>query len=284
MIPSLDAVCEELRRDGPRRFAAWDAGLFDAVAAGPAAALAEALAGQPAAEPTLAGHLRLAQQAVGAGFLRRADGAGPWASFLERCLVELVPALLPRAAAADRLPLLVKVWNLGEGLLREPAWLDRYVSACAGGLADLNEVEAFLVRTLEPVLAPSPPAAWEGPFAVTVLDLRPLHDEFLPGEVRLAAPNVVRVRDRRLPGLEAGVLLRRGGRSELLGLTAGLGDYEPTAPPPAVAFTDGVASVAGKTVPLPALRACQGHAASAAGFVAACAVDSQRIWIMESAR
>jgi hypothetical protein len=282
--PELDPLLAELRREGPRRFAGWDAGLFDAVVTGPAAALADALLGQPDAGPATAGYLRLAQQAVGAGRLRRADGAGGWAGFLERCLVEIVPALLPHAAAADRLPLLVKVWNLGEGLAREPVWLDRYVCACCGGLGDLGDVEAFLVRTLEPVLAPSPPAAWEGPFTVAVLDLRPLHDEFLPGEVRLAAPNVVCVRDRRLAGVEAGVLLRPGRRSELIGLTGGLGEYSEREALPEVTFADGRATVAGHAVDLPALRRCYRHAVARGGFVAAAAVDSQRLWVVESAR
>src|SRR5436309_557687 len=101
----------ELRRDGAARFAGWDAGLFDAAAAGPGRALAGALAGQPDARPVVAGYLRLLQEAVGTGALRQAS-AGPagWAGFLERCLVELVPALLPRVPAGGRLPMLVTLW------------------------------------------------------------------------------------------------------------------------------------------------------------------------------
>jgi hypothetical protein len=115
-----------------------------------------------------------------------------------------------------------------------------------------------------------------------VLDLRPLHDEFLPGAVALAGPTLLRVDDRRLPGVQAAVLLRRGGKSEVLGLTSGLGDYEATPPEVAVAFGDGTVSVAGQVVAVPALRACHGHAVARSGFVAACAVDSQRLWIVES--
>jgi hypothetical protein len=222
------------------------------------------------------------QQAVGTGVLRRASAGAAWTSFLERCLVELVPALLPRVGAGARLPLLAEVWNLGEGLGREPSWLDRLTTACAARLQDLADVEGFLVRTLGPVLAPAPPAAWRGPFAVTVLDLRPLHDEFLPGETALAAPTVLRVEDRRGNGIQAGVLLRRGGRSELLGLTEGLGDYAEAGDRPAVEFHDGRAAVAGQAVAVPALRRCHRHAVARAGFVAACAVDSQRLWILES--
>ncbi len=282
--PVPAATLAELRGRGPRRFAAWDAALFDVLAEGPARALAAALGGGADAAAAVSAYLHLAHEAVGAGLVRQAaPGPAGWTGFLERCLVELVPRLLPAVPAAARPGVLVKLWNLGEGLSREPSWLDRYAAARAGGLADLADAEGFLVRTLGPVLVPLPPAAWSGPFAVTILDLRPLHDAFLPGEVRLAAPAVLRVEDRRLPGLQAGVLLRPGGKSELLGLTAGLGDYpEAGGPAPDVAFADGRATVAGRGVALPGLRRCHRHAVARAGFVAACAVDSQRLWILES--
>jgi hypothetical protein len=114
-----------------------------------------------------------------------------------------------------------------------------------------------------------------------VLDLRSLHDDFLPGEISLAAPAVLRVAERR-QAREAGVLLRRGGQSELLGLTEGLGDYAEADTGPPVEFHDGGATVGGRAVELPFLRACHRHAVAGAGFIAACAVDSQRLWIVES--
>src|SRR5262249_45340802 len=122
-------------------------------------------------------------------------------------------------------------------------------------------------------------------FAVRVFDLRPLHDDFLPGTVALAGPTLLRVDDRRLPGVQAAVLLRPGGKSELLGLTAGLGDYHD--PPglradPEVTFFDGRASIAGQLVEVPFLRDCCGYAVARCGFVAACAADSQRLWIVET--
>jgi hypothetical protein len=92
----------------------------------------------------------------------------------------------------------------------------------------------------------------------------------------------LRVEDRRRRGGQVGVLLQRGGRSELLGLTDGLGDYAETWDPPAVAFNDGLVAVGGHKVELPFLRACRHHALARAGFLAACAVDSQRLWIVES--
>jgi hypothetical protein len=278
---ALQLRLDELRKDGPRRFARWDADLFQALVAGPLCALA-ALGNEPDAEAVLAAYLGLLHQGVGTSAVRRAAaGPGGWHCFLERCLVEHVPTLLPRVPAGKRLPLLVKAWNLGEGLLREPGWLDRYVTASAAGLGDLLGIEAFLVRTLEPVLSAAPPAAWKGPLAVSVLDLRPLHEEFLPGELTLSAPAVLRVTDRRRPGTEVGVLLGRGGRSKPLGLMSGLGEYAEPVERPGVEFQDGRVRVAGHEAAVPGLRRCHRHAVARAGFVAACAVDSQRLWILE---
>ena len=140
----------------------------------------------------------------------------------------------------------------------------------------------ILVEVLDPVLSPAPPSAWRGPFAVTVLDLRPLHEDFLPGELTVAGPTLLGVADRRLPDLHAAVLLRAGGRSELLGLLPGLGGYAEPEGHPAIEFWDGRATVGGQLVELPSLRDCHRHAVARAGFVAACATDSQRLWIVES--
>jgi hypothetical protein len=282
MYPGLEQTLADLRRDGPRCFARWNAELFDAVASGPARALGESLRGQPDGGLVLSSYLQLVQQAIGVGALLQAGTGARWTTFLERCLIERIPVLLPRVNTGERVSLLAKLWNLGEGLRREPSWLDRYVTACAGRLDDLADTEGFLVRTLGPVLASAPPAVWRGPFAVIVLDLRPLHDEFLPGEIGLAAPTVLRVEDRRRSGAQIGVLLRPGGNSELLGLTEGLGDYTESGERPAVEFHDSRTTVAGKELELPFLRRCHRHTIARAGFVAACAVDSQRLWIVES--
>jgi hypothetical protein len=53
-------------------------------------------------------------------------------------------------------------------------------------------------------------------------------------------------------------------------------------PLPEVAFADGRATVAARDVPLPAFRRCQSFAVARAGYVAACAPDSQRLWVIES--
>jgi len=272
-----------IRDEGPRRFSRWDAAVFDAVATGPASALAERLAGQPDANAVLRGYLNLVQQGVGSGVVKHAvPGAAGWSSFLERLVVELVPVRLPEIAPERRLRVLVDAWNLGEGLLREPAWVDRYVNACASALPRLDALEDFLVRTLGPVLTPAPPAAWTGALKVTVLDLRAAHDEFLPGRMHLAAPTVLCVEDRRRAGLQVGVFLRRGQKSEPLGVVSGLGEYAESGNSPGVEIIDGKAKVGGRVAEVPTLRRCHGFTVARAGFVAASAPDSQRLWVIES--
>lgn len=279
----LRARCDELSQDGPRRFARWDAALFEGLVAGPLQALAATLAKQADAAAVLRAYLELLHQGVGITAIRRA-AASPvgWSSYLERCLVEQIPTLLSRVPSGKRLAVLVKAWNLGEGLLREPGWVDRYVTASAAALEDLEDLEDFLVRTLEPVLSTAPRASWKGPFAITVLDLRPLHEEFLPGEITLAAPAVLRITDRRHSGTEVGVLLSRGGRSRPLGLMTGLGEFVESEGGPAVELGDGRVRVANEEVAVPRLRQWHRHLVTRSGFLAACAVDSQRLWILES--
>ena len=272
-----------IRDEGPRKFARWDAAVFDAVATGPVAALAERLGGQPDATAVLSGYLRLVQQGVGSGVVKQtAAGPAGWSSFLERLVVELIPARLPEIAPERRMRVLVDAWNLGEGLLREPAWVDRYVNACAPALPRLDALEDFLVRTLGPVLTPAPPAAWTGPLKVAILDLRAAHDDFLPGRMHLAAPTVLCVEDRRRAGLQVGVFLRRGQKSEPLGVVFGLGEYRESDAMPKVEVADGKAKIGARVADVPTLRRCHTFAVARAGFVAACAPDSQRLWVIES--
>jgi len=277
------ATLASIRDEGPRKFSRWDAAVFDAIASGPAATLAERLAAQPESEAVLNGYLRLVQQGVGSGIVKHAAPTPVgWGSFLERLLVELIPARLAEIAPADQLRVLVDAWNFGEGLLREPAWVDRYVNACAVSLSRLDALEDFLVRTLGPALKPAPPASWNGGMKVTVLDLRAAHDEFLPGKIHLAAPTVLCVEDRRRPGLQVGVFLRHGQKSEPLGVVSGLGEYHESGNFPGVQFEDGRVRIGGKAVEVPSLRRHHAFAVARAGFLAACAVDSQRLWVLES--
>jgi hypothetical protein len=275
--------------EGARLHASWDPGRFDRLCRGPARVLWERLAAGPDGldEATFSAYVTLLREAMGAQYLGRAgdaagDGIGPWGCFLEFCLLKLVPEALADEPPADRVGLLATAWNLGEGLLREPAWLDRHVVACAAELRRVGEVEPYVLRVLEPALEPSAPAAWGGPFGLTVLDTRAAHDPFLPGEMYLVAPAVLCVRDRRDPGLSLNILLRRGGRSRVLGLAHPLVEYTEVGPVPDVQFSQGRFQIGTHRVDVPLLGRPHRVATACAGFVVASAPDSQRLWIVES--
>lgn len=206
----------------------------------------------------------------------------PWSSFLALCLVHLVPCSLSKVPDQQRLPLLAKIWNLGEGLLREPAWVDRFVTANAVSLPSLESVESFLVQTLEPALAPAKPSQWKGPFALTILDARSSDDDFLPGSMHLAAPAILCVHDRRRTDVRLAVFLQTQRRSRILGLTACLGEYPGLAGHLPFRLAPHQLEVGGHRVGLPFLRWAHAHVAANTGFVAVSAVDSQRLWIVES--
>jgi len=271
-------------QDGIRRHARWDAALFAEVARGPGQAVWQAVQGGPQAEPVFAAYLRLVQEALGAGYLRRsAEDAKPrWPNFLTFCLVHLIPQTLAQVPEPARLPTLAQIWNLGEGLLREPAWVDRYVTACAGKLDELSQVEDFLIRTLEPALAPTKPACWEGPFALTVLDARSLDDDFLPGDMHLSAPAVVCLHDRRRADVHLAVFLHHDGQSRFLGVAPCLGQYPQQAELPAVKILEHRLHIGAHQVELPFLDSCREHVLAEPGFALVSAVDSQRLWVVES--
>lgn len=281
----MQAIFEQtvaaIAHEGPRKYARWDADHFQQLAAGPAQALWCSIKESSQAEAILAAYLRLLEEGIGGGYLKRTNGAAaPWPNFLTFCLVKLVPGGLAQAPAKQRLPLLAKIWNLGEGLLREPAWVDRYVTASAANLQAVEKVENFLVQTLEPALAPARPAQWRGPFALCILDGRAADDDFLPGRMHLAAPAVLCIHDRRRPEVHLAVFLQAQQRSRFLGLTPCLGDFASQEPPVHLAAHE--LAVGGQKVGLPFLRCVHTHVAASTGFVAVSAVDSQRLWIVES--
>jgi hypothetical protein len=139
-----------------------------------------------------------------------------------------------------------------------------------------------VLRVLEPVLEPSAPASWGGPFGLVVLDTRAAHDPFLPGEMHLAAPAVLCVRDRRNPDVHLNILLRHGAGSRVLGLSPPLGEYPEEVHAPEVRFSDGRVRIGKHRVDVPLLGKPYRVATAGSGFVVASAADSQRLWIVES--
>jgi hypothetical protein len=276
------AAIEQLRRlgeEGPRRFSNWDAPLFAAYCRTVLPAMRQVL---PAGcERTFAGLSALVHQGIGEGYLK-SDPASEPANFLEFCIRDWLPEVLCVLPEEEHLPLLARVWNLGEGLLHEPEWVDGYVMSRIGELRGQGTPEAILIDILRPLLEPAPAARWEGPYRVTLLSLRQADDEFLPGEMKLAAPTVLVVSDRRRP-VRLGVHLCREGRSMVVGRFGPNARFpdEPNAVD--VEWERGSVRIGDDRVSLAFLAEPFRWAVASAGYVVASASDSQKLWIVESA-
>lgn len=281
MHPAGQQLLVELRREARERYASWNDDLFQALVAGPADALWQKISNQSRADRVYEAYLLLLREAVASGHIQQADSQAAAENFLALVLLRLVPGQLPLVRANEQLPLLAKIWNLCEGLLQEPSWVDRYVVSRADDIDLIEYLDDFLKRVLQPVMTPSLPASWLGSFELTVLDTRIADDQFLPGEMRLGAPTVLCVRDRRRP-VCLSVLLRKGRRSELLGLGPELTGYGESGPLPTAWIEPHTARIGEHTVPLPSLHTAHRALVARAGFFIASAVDSQRLWILES--
>ncbi|MDB4932414.1 MAG: hypothetical protein JWM10_4898 [Myxococcaceae bacterium] len=277
----IDALLDEMAALGREQHSRFDAAAFRAIGADAAGLLWAETRDAPGAEVVLRSYLRLLAEAVGMGCAAR-DPSGAHANLLSLLFAELVPVLLPAVAPARRPRALADAWNLGEGLLSEPAWMNRYAAALCAPVASLDDFPAHLAAVLAPALAPRPASGWLGPSTVRVLDARSVRDDFLPGAMHLAAPSVVCVHDRRAPRSQLGLFLDYAGQSSLLGPTPCLGANLREGALPPVAFARNAAEIAGRAVPLPWLRAPQDTLVTAAGFVLATSADSQRLWVIDT--
>jgi hypothetical protein len=284
-MSDLDPVAEAIAAEGPRRHAAWDADLFAGIARQFTHTFRWRFRDDPEQQAAWRGFLQLAAEGVGAGYLR--PGAGylyeslSTQNLLGWCLARLVPDALSKVPSGERLAALAALWNLCEGLLDEPEWVQRYVLSRAEEIDALDELEALLLDALEVAFAPATPARWSGALTVSTLDTRDAHDHFLPGEMYLAAPRVLCVADRRDPETHTAVFLERGG-CRVMGPTGRLPPYEDPAALPELRAGPHRLRLGDREVDLPLLSRPYRAAACAAGFAVVSAEDSQRLWVVES--
>jgi hypothetical protein len=274
-VTELAGRAARVAAEAARRYARWDEARFAAFRDGPAAALARAVGGDAAA---LDAFLALGAEAVARGVI----GGGAPRSFLEHALTVVAPEGLAAVPVGRRVAALARLWNVGEGLAKEPPWLDAFVLAQAGRWHDPATAADFVAEALAPALAPPAPSRWAAPFRPSIVDARALDDDFLPGPLHLAAPAVVAVRDRRRP-VHLALLLRPGGASQLMGPVGALPAWDPPAGLPPVRGAERVVRIGGADVPLPAVHASESLVAAPGGFVVVAAVDSQRLWVLEAA-
>src|SRR5688572_7080551 len=128
----LEQLIEQFQREGARRYAAWNADLFNALCAGPVAEIWKSLPtnaqGWASSKKLFEGYLQLLEEAVGRGYVQKHAG-GPWSNLMELVLLQFLPEQLAAMPPDKRIRELVKIWNLLEGLLGEPAWINQLVLA-----------------------------------------------------------------------------------------------------------------------------------------------------------
>jgi hypothetical protein len=114
-----------------------------------------------------------------------------------------------------------------------------------------------------------------------MLSLRTGDDEFLPGEMHLVAPNIVAVRDRRRD-LSLGLILRKQGQSELAGIFANTNPYTEAPSTLAPRWQGEWLTFGRERIQLKYLNEPFRWIQLSAGFVVTSAVNSQKLWIVES--
>src|SRR3954453_8715263 len=113
-------LIERLGRKGATQFANWNPSLFRDYCQA-------LLSGNAVAEPTVdAAVAELLCEGVGRGYLTASMQDGS-TNLMEHCFRNWLPARLAGVAADRRLPILADTWNLLEGLLSEPRWVNAYV-------------------------------------------------------------------------------------------------------------------------------------------------------------
>ncbi|MEK6237970.1 MAG: hypothetical protein N2C14_24930 [Planctomycetales bacterium] len=272
----------QAREDGARLHASWNAAVFESYCEGPIDALWNGLReNKHQAFPEVwRAYVTLVREGVGCGSLSTLDPDKP-SNLLELALGKLIPEQVPHEPPETQVRLMAKAWNLGEGILREPGWLNAYAMCRADSLSSLGKLEDHLTDLLTPVLSPQPPSRWTKPVGPKILDARPFDGDFLPGEMHLTAPAVLCVRDRLRP-VQLGVLLQKGGASEIIGPIPESTAYPERFEPPKTKFEPSAAWINRTKVDLPLLGTPRSHVCTEPGFLVVAAEDSQRLWIVET--
>ena len=286
MSTTADDLIPQLREQGPRRVAKWTEDAFDGFLAGPVANLLRSLKWSDKDLPdphVVPNYIRMVYEGVGAGWLGIPDYNIPATTFLGHCLQMLVPSAIGNVPLMRRSQVLQQVWNLGEGLAKEPKWLNQYAITQTDWSVDIQKLEVHLAKILAPVLSPVQPSTWSGKLQLSIINLRQKSESFVPGHLYLACPALLCIADRIDPQQNLAILLRKHGKSELLGAVGRLPEYTETFDSPKVAANSDDITINSQRIDAPLLSAPQQVLCVEAGFVAVTAVDSQRLWLVDAA-
>jgi hypothetical protein len=278
---TLAALRESVRTPARGRHARWDDDVFHRWCGWQADFLWSALERAPAEarERSLLSYLDLVAAGIGAGYLVGSEG--PPATLLEGFLKHL-PQWLSATEPLRHAQIVADTWNLAQGARREALWIEQYLLARLPELDDPLRLPAQVLALLRPALDPQPDAVWSGSYEVSQIDLAAAAPTFLPGQISLLTPSLVRIKDRR-QDLAVGVLLSRQGRSACIGRMEGAHEKAAVRPPQLpVSWGHDHVQVGGTRVPLPLLACEPLHTlALASGHLLAVVASSQRLWLVQ---
>lgn len=283
---NLDKLTSELRNEGPRQFAKWSNEAFDSYLEEPVANLKRSLESRDKKKQdhaSLTNYLRMVYEGVGAGWLKTINWETPSPTFLAHCLSRLVPYQLRKVPVEERADVLRNVWNLGEGMAREPQWLNQYAITQTNWSTDITKLQEHLETILEPVLSQTKNATWKGKYNLNVINLRNVSDGFLPGRMFLASPAVLCVENELDQEETIGILLRHPSECKVLGIVGKLPEHSESFTPPSIELSSDAILINGIPISAPFLSAPHRSLCAATGFVAVTAEDSQRLWLVEVA-
>lgn len=279
--PQLKLLIEHVRDDAQRRHARWDDEVYEhwVWQTEPLWGSLERH-GPVVRERSVLDYLELLAAGIGAGYVGMAEGAPR--TLLEAFLGRL-PVWFARTAADHHARIAATAWNLAEGARREAAWMEQYLLARAHELDEPLLLEQKARALLEPALEPQRDALWKGPFTVTVIKPAQHLQGFLPGELSMLTPSLIRIADRRRP-VSVGVLLAPRGQSACIGQMDGTAAALLPAPPGVpVTWESTHVTVGGVPVALPSMGAKPLHKlALASGYLLAVVENSQRVWVVET--
>lgn len=282
----LQKIAAQIAADAKERYARWDDEAFDAYLGWQTNFIWEALSKESARirERSIRIYLELVVAGIGGGYLTA--GYRGARTLTEAFIRDCIPQWFTRSSPDAHAKVATTAWNIAEGARNQAIWLDQYLLARLYDFDDPLMLEQKAVELLKPVIEPPVRAKWAGPFTVTVLDLSEEASGFLPGDMAVVAPSLIRVADRRSgERVAVGVLLLPGGKSEVIGRMDDTPDVPDMLPAVDVALTwsaDNVA-VGSAVVDLP-LMACKPlHTlALPSGFLVAAVQNSQRLWLVET--
>lgn len=280
------SLANELRTQGPLQFSNWDSEAFDSYLQGPLANLKQSLEivdQKQRDHSTLENFTRIVYQGVGAGWLKTIHWERPAPTFLAHCLSRVVPYQLRHIEIAKRADALSIVWNLGEGMAHEAPWLNQYAISQTPSSTSIDTLQQHLEAVLEPVLTQPETVAWSGSYHLNVIHLREISDGFLPGRLFLASPAVLCIENELDDDETIGILLRRPQQYKVLGNVGRLPEHIESFAPPSVELLADAIKINETSVAAELLSSPFRSLATATGFVAVSAEDSQRLWLVEVA-